>query len=183
MRPGVFASICLFLCAAFAASAQEQPDVARTLQTRNVNVAPVLFQNKSYLTGSTFGGTRGAEVNTFYFVDHVRTREFLTHSLYGQHKYWAGDFKYDTTTTNNNHTFAVKPFETKTVDTKAASESGKESATKAYATGEYRGRGKSQDRFDKEGSDAFKGPVPIGLGGDMHQMTMEEVRDLLNKNK
>ena len=189
MRPRVLAYFCLFSCVAFAAYAQEQEeDIAKRLQTRNANLAPTLFQNKTYITESKFNGTRSANVSTFYYIDHVRTKEFSTHPLYGVNKYWFGDSKYDTKAADLSSRNAIpnasKVFETKASETKTARESNKESATRTYAdTHEYRRRGASQDRLDREGPDAFKGPVPLGLQGDMHQLTIDEVRDLLNKSK
>ncbi len=186
MRPRILPYLCLLFCAAFAAQAQVQ-DIGLRLQTRNVNLAPTLFQNKTFLAVSPYGGTHAANVGTFYFIDHVRTKEFSTHPLYGVNKYWAGDFKYDAKTADLNSRNVIpnasKAFETKTSETKTARESDKESATRAYDTSTFKKRGASQDRLDREGPDAFKGPVPLGLQGDMHQLTIDEVRDLLNKNK
>ncbi|MGB8353280.1 MAG: hypothetical protein WCD79_05290 [Chthoniobacteraceae bacterium] len=186
MRPRVLAYLCLFFCAAIAAHAQEQ-DPGLKLQTRNANVAPILFQNKTYLVQAPYGGTHGANVGTFYFDDHVRTKEFSTHAASGVNKFWAGDVKYDAKTANlGTKTVipnATKVYATKTSDTKTARESGKESATRAATTREYRGRGVSQDRLDREGPDALKGANPVGSNGDLHPMTIDEVRTLLNKNK
>ena len=187
MRPRVLATLCLFFCAAIAAHAQEQ-DPGLKLQTRNANVAPTLFQNKTYLVQAPYGGTHGANVGTFYFEDHVRTKEFSTHAAPGVNKFWAGDVKYDAKTANlGTHTVipnTTKAFATKTSPTEDARESGKESPTRAYAdTHKFVKRGLAQDRLDREGPDALRGTTPVGFQGEMHQLTIDEVRDLLNKNK
>jgi hypothetical protein len=182
MRPGVFIATLLLTGAALRAD-----DVAKMLQTRNTDLAPTLFQNKTFGTSGTFNGTGRAFVKDFYFIDRFRPRAFDTRTFFGSKDHWAGDFKFKTDAANTNSgkiiVNATKAVDTKTSETKAANESTKESATRTYAnSSEYRGRGKSQDRFDRDGPKA-QGDPTIGLQGNMHPLTIEEVRELLNKNK
>lgn len=190
MRVGVLVFCIVSLWTAGLLKAQDQEaEIATKLQTRNVNVAPTLFQNKAFYDGSTFNGTRDANTSSFYFIDHVRTKNFIARTFYGSSDYWAGHFKFNADKANLNTrnvvVNATKQVETKTSATKADRDSNKESATRDYASGsrEFRGRGRSQDRLDKEGEKALMGTVPLGLGGDLHQLTIDEVRQLLNKNK
>ena len=189
MRPGIMACICLFSLAVAAVHAQEQEaDISKKLQTRNVEVARALFQNKAFLQASPYYGGRSAYINNFYFIDKVRTKDFLSRSFYGADPYWAGNFQYSTanarTSGRNVLVNSTTIVDTKTKETKADRESGKESSARAYPFNrEFLGRGRSQDRFDKEGEKALYGTVPLGLGGDLHPMTIDEVRALLNKNK
>jgi len=188
MRPGMMACICVFFLAVAAVHAQEDSDIAKKLQTRNVDVAKVLFQNKAFLQASPYYGDRAAYVNNFYFIDRVRTKDFMARAFYGADPYWAGNFQYSTanarTTGRNVIVNATTAVDTKTSETKEARESGKVSSTRDYPFNrDFRGRGRSQDRFDKEGEKALYGAVPLGLGGDLHPLTIDEVRALLNKNK
>jgi hypothetical protein len=184
MRTGVFFTL---LLSGAVLRADDMSDVAKTLQTRNSSLAPILFQNKTFTTGATFNGTGKAFVKDFYFIDRFRPRSFDTRTFFGTKDHWAGDFKFKTNAANLNTSGiianATKPYGTKTSETKAANESNKESATRTYAnSGQWRGRGKSQDRFDRDGPKA-QGDSSVGLQGNMHPLTIEEVRDLLNKNK
>jgi hypothetical protein len=186
MRPGVFIATLLLTGAVLCAD--DSSDVAKMLQTRNTDVAPTLFQNKTFGTSGTFNGTGRAFVKDFYFIDRFRPRAFDTRTFFGSKDHWAGDFKFKTDAANTNSgkiiVNATKAVDTKTSETKAASESSKESATHTYTdAGKWSGRGRSQDRFDRDGSKAVQGNAAIGLQGDMHPLTIEEVRELLNKNK
>jgi hypothetical protein len=187
MRTGVIIAILLLSCTILRAQEQEA-DIAKLLQTRNNGLAHALFQNKSFTQGSAFNGTGNASVKQFYFTDRFRPKAFSTQSFLGMKGPWAGDFKFKTDAANVNSRStivnATKTYGTKTSETKTASESNKESATHAYASaGAWRGRGRSQNRFDKEGQKALQGSTPLGMQGDMHPLTIAEVRDLLNKNK
>jgi len=191
MRTGILVWIFLFSCAALAVQAQEQEaTLGKLLQTRNVDVAPTLFQNKSFLDGGAYGGLHSANVKSFFLGDGFRTKEFATNQFFGTNDHWSGYFKFDTkqANLNNRSTFvdASKTFETKAAPTKTAMESGKEYATRTFETRDFRGkevRGIAQDRLDREGPMALAGPNPLPRNDTLHVMTIDEVRDLLNKGK
>ena len=183
------ACICLFsfpVNSAFTVFGAEGDIYAWAAQMHDANMNTTLYQDKPF-SSSKFGGSREANVNTFNFVDHVRTRSFLAR-IFGVDKY-RGDFQYDAQTANLGNRVVMngtKNFDTKIVDAKPARESGKVSAPNTKAgnqVSEFRQRGVSQDRLDKEGPNAFKGQRPVGLQGNMHPMTIDEVRTLLNTNK
>ena len=44
-------------------------------------------------------------------------------------------------------------------------------------------RGRSQDKLDKEKGGGSADSKPVGYGGDFKVMTIDDVRELLNKNK
>lgn len=162
-----------------AAHAQTQEeDVAKRLQSRNVDVAKVLYQNKSFVSGSVFGGPREANVKSFYFAEHYNPKAFLTRPFYAVKNSWSGDFKFNTSQANLDSRSlipnAAKAVETKTSATKTAGESGKTSATQSYNTREYRGReAQNLKTLVKKQPDE----------GTLEPMTMDQVRELLNKNK
>jgi hypothetical protein len=191
MRLRTLAWILAFTCGAFAVQAQEQEAVTtgKLLQTRNTDVAPALYQNKAFTDGSSYGGLRDAHVKSFYLRDGFTTKEYATNP-YTTRNFWSGYFKFDTKQANlsDRGTFAQasKQFETKAAETRTAMESGKEYATRTYATRDFRGkeaRGKDQDRLDREGPAALAGPNALSREDSMHVLTIDEVRELLNKSK
>lgn len=191
MRLGIPAWFLLFSLAAGAVQAQQQEaNIGKLLQTRNSDVAPALFQNKSFLEGSGFGGLRSANVRSFSLNDGFKTREFGTNQFFGTNDHWQGYFKFDTKQVNQGSrgTFAdsSKTFETRAAQTKTAQESGREYAVHDYPTRDFRGkeiRGIAQDRLDREGVMALTGPNPLPRQDSLHLMTIDEVRALLNKGK
>ena len=186
MRNGVIFFILLLSCAGLRAQEQEA-DISKKLQSRNANLASTLFQNKSFTGDGSFNGAGKANVKSFYFSQLFHPKFLSTQSFLGTKDHWAGDFKYRTDQAYIGHNIipnATKDYGTKTSETKPARESNKESATNTYAnTREYRGQGRSQDRLTREGPNALQGAVPLGMQGNLHPMTIAEVRELLNKNK
>jgi hypothetical protein len=73
---------------------------------------------------------------------------------------------------------------TKTQLVSDARESSKSMSTARYAPGDagYKFRGRSQDVLDKEHGGVGVSPI-VGYGGDMRPLSIDDVRDLLNKNK
>jgi hypothetical protein len=151
-----------------------EEDAANLLQTRNVYVATAMFQGKSFLGNQSFQGTAPAYVKDYYVPQPFLTRDFSTGSFQTK-GFRTGDFKFATGPANTSGRYLIpnagKNVDTKTVDAKDARESGKNYDTRDYVTRDYRVRGKSQDIFDNRENATHK------------SMTIEEVRELLNKNK
>lgn len=177
MRLRVSAIVFLLSCVAMHAHAQEE-DVARRLQTRNVDVAKALYQNKSYTDSVAYGGSRAANVKSFLFTEHFNPKVFLTRSFFGANGYWGGNFKFNTNPADLSSRSlipnATTPFATKTSETKTANESGRISDTHAYNTREYRGR-------EAQNFKTFVKTPP--QESSLEPMTFDQVRELLNKNK
>jgi len=144
-------------------------------------------------TSSTKKAFTAAGSNNFRAFDVLglfRTKDYST-SQFNTSNYWAGNFKFKTSDANLNSgstlSSIIRVFKTKTAGTKTASESGDTFQTREDLLTSERSnnvfRGKLQKRLDKEGEKVLQGENPIQGGGAMHVMTIEEVRDLLNKAK
>lgn len=126
----------------------------------------------------TFGGGKGytdpkrgnAVVKDFYFTQRFSPKGFETKKFRSK-SFWKGDFKFDTKPANvKTSRDAGKVFETKNAEVKDARESGKKYGTSTFAeTRAHIERGKAQGAIDAEQN---KGPK-----------TIDDVRELLNKNK
>jgi hypothetical protein len=163
----------LFLsCAVASAQEQERKLIDRVLKPDMTlhNAA----QDKSFGGGKSFQAGSNPYVKDFYFTQKFGPKTFAAGPFRDSKNYWQGDFKFATTEANTRGRFdipnAAKAVDTKTMDVKDARESGKSYTSKTYATDDFRGRGKAQGALDAE--NAAKAP-----------MTVDQVRDLLNKNK
>ena len=187
MRLGVAISISLLFCSTVAVHAQEMENLTQVLQSRNANVAPVLFQNKSYLDNSSFNAS-GFNAKTFQYTNGVIAKGFST-GAYAATNSWSGAFQFSTKEADlGSHSFLssfLKLFKTGSAETKTAYESSKAFQASVYPeVRDFHGREKRgilQDRFDREGPAALMGKNPIQTDGALHVMTIEEVRNLLNK--
>jgi hypothetical protein len=177
------------LCAAIAAHGQTQLTmenqeihIAKTLQTRNVEVAKKMYQDKTF-TSSSFN-SKNANVGTFQYDNHLRMNSFLTKNYYGAN-YWAGNAQYQTATADaqKKSFWNITRFFTKSADVKTSTDAKKGYATQNFGTRPYLERGPSQDRFDKEGAKALTQGKEVGWQGHLGQMSIDDVRDLLNKSK
>lgn len=139
-----------------------QPDM--TLNARE--------QSKSFGGGKGFNNDAKANVKDFYFTQRFSAKGFETKEFRSKN-YWAGDFKFQT----NEAAFIKedsadkKRYETKSAEVKDARESGKtyNSSREFVNVREAHEDGKSQALLDAEHN---KGPK-----------TIDDVRELLNKNK
>jgi hypothetical protein len=111
-------------------------------------------------------------VKSFYFVQKFSAKSFDT-KAFDTKDFWGGDFQF-TTKTANTKTYAAmsKVYDTKTAPIKSATESGKGGYdVKGYQTREADEKGKtSQAHLDE----LYKGK---------QELNIDQVRDLLNKNK
>jgi hypothetical protein len=174
MRPLAF-SLLVLLTAAGALHAQQQRQDDPHLWD-NI-IAPsqeksFVIQNKSYYSGGATGidTEKNANVKTFDIVQKFLIKTFDA-KTYSTKDYWGGDFHFATKTAETKTNSAVgKVYDTKAAPIKDAYEAGKDYDVKSYATREADVKGKiSQGHLD----DVYKGG----------QMNMDQVRDLLNKNR
>ena len=144
---------------------------------------PYVPTDKNQFAAKTFS-SKTAYVKDFYYPKHFSAKEFLTGNFKGSKGFWMGDFKYSTNPADTKGRVipnATTKYDTKTMPVKTLADAGKGYAVKSYAARASGLRGKSQDKLDKEGPAAMAGKV--GWQGNMDTMTLEQVRDLLNKTK
>ena len=126
---------------------------------------------------------KSANSKGFYFQQKANAGTFRSKEYSGTKTAWMGDCQFSTKTARTKDD-ATKPAETKSAPVKDARESGKGAPTKEYVDQqkEFTKRGRSQDKLDAEGG-VPKDGKPVGWSGDMKPMTIDEVRELLNKSK
>jgi len=133
---------------------------------------------------------KAAIVQEFQAIKPFRAKDFLSGSYQGSKSFWMGEFKFNTTGADIANSGKAQgrviphlnePHPTKALAVTDARESGKRYGVTEYATRKSDFRGTSQEKLDKEGPEAMKSD--IGWTGNMQTMTLEQVRDLLNKNK
>ena len=167
--PLVIAMILLF---SSWASAQETEQRIHRILNPDRNQASNL-QSKSFSGGNAFQKSSSASSQTFNFTERYTPKGFVSKSYSNTTPYSTGKFSSHAANTKGQYEIPVitKKVDTKAVDTRAAPGSGKGyAAATGYDTREFRGRGKSQDIFDQQKKDA-------------KPMTIDEVRELLDKNK
>lgn len=159
----------LLLGSVAVASAQEQerklldrllkPD--ETLQNRSFE--------RSFYFGKKFNGSGTARVSQFQFEDKVSTKSYSTKG-FALKPYWSGDFKFETKKARTEDPFHIPDYsETKKVESEVAREDGKTYGSRDYPfVRDAPLLGKSQKVLDKESKSK--------------PMTIDEVRELLNKN-
>jgi len=131
-------------------------------------------QNKSFDAAKSFENSTGNRVLTkeFFFTRWFRPKEFQTKE-FNSKSYAAADRKLPVSDarTKAETRDAVKRYETKAAPVNDARESNKSFATSEYASArEFRGKGKSQKLLDQEYA-------------NREPMSIDQVRELLNKNK
>jgi hypothetical protein len=175
MRPAF--CLILLLAAAPAASAQQQE---RKLEERIMKPDMTLQaneQSRAFYQGKSSVQDKTAGTKTFYSPNRVQMKEYNTRSFYDSHGYWNGSMKYETREANTKPRFLgifplVKRYDTKSVETKDAREGGKTYASRSFETREFRVHGTAQGAIDEESGKTTK-----------KAMSIDQVRDLLNKNK
>jgi hypothetical protein len=197
-RPlAIFASIPLFLCAIATVQAQSVvvPVDHRTMLERFTSQAD---HNKTYTspdlkafgTTKAFTGVKNNDMKSFNLISGFHTKNYTANS-YNAGAYWAGNFQYKTTDANlNSHnpiSSLLRLFKTKPLATKSAVAGNTVFQTRAdplvTETSHNIFRGKLQNKLDKEGVKALQGSEPMQAGDSLHPMTMDEVRELLDKTK
>jgi hypothetical protein len=164
----------IFLCCAVARAQDMSP---RWNSIVNPDKDPTTsMQKKTYYGGKSFQQTGPAYTKDFYYTEHYSPKSFSTRSYYGATPYSTGKFATNGANTKGEYEIpnAAKKADTKTAETKESSDSRKLYATRDYTTREYRG---SEAQHLKT---SLKGEPEVG---SLKPMTVDQVRDLLNKNK
>jgi hypothetical protein len=127
---------------------------------------------------------RGANTNSFYIQQKFQSKGYQATDSFRTKSAWDGNFK-----------FSTKDARTKTFDTKSAPAAktapvkeaygyGKTAATRDFAPGHKDSpfKGRNQALFDKDGP-AAQAKIGQSWNGNLKALTVEDVREILNKNK
>ncbi len=154
---------------------------------------PYAHLTKEYnLEKSTFHGGRGfamkgASVKEFQFDQKVSPKQFNTAAYAGTKSSWMGNFKFSANSAKTTGKYEI-PNADKAAPVKEHAVKGYVDSDKKMAVRDYAGqrpylrRGASQDLIDKNPEKAAQGGT-VGWNGTMKPMTIDDVRELLNKNK
>lgn len=175
MRPlFCLAAVCLGLASLPAAAQQQEEGMLQRIDKRNGDATLVMpYQDKSFITGRQAVSKGSAYVTDFQYAERVNTKAYDA-KTYRSGQFWQGDFQFATDPARTATTTVIPNKETKVaaedVPVKAAAQADKEYRSRDYTTREFTGRGHSQGALDAE--NAPKEPL-----------TVDQVRELLNKNK
>jgi hypothetical protein len=193
MRPlAILVCIPLLFCAAATVHAQDNmtmlakmgllPDQNRTYQDPSMKA----YRGTKYLSNA-----RNTDDKTFPLMRMFHSKSYMV-TPYNSADYWAGNFKFKASDANlDSHspvTSIIRLFKTRAMNTRADASGSEAFRTRddvaVKETSHNVFRGKIQGKLDKEGPAALAGEDPIHQGqGDMHVMSIDEVRNLLNKTK
>lgn len=195
MRPlGILLSLPLLFSAFSAVQADDQRTmVERFTAPPNYNLSytdPSIHSSNTDKKSPVNTGNNNLKTFNLFQIFHSKDKGFQTNQ-YNTSNFWAGNFKFNTSDANlkTGTTLAsiIRLFKTGSAETRTASESGDTFQTRDdLLTSEKNNavfRGKLQKRLNKEGDKVLQGDNPIQGGGAMHVMTIDEVRELLNKPK
>ena len=135
-------------------------------------------------TGSTRSFNTGkARVKDFNYEQKVTTQSYNARSFFGAKQSAFSDQRFATraarTTGNYEIPNAAKKADTKTAVTKDAREANKTMATRDMPGGDRRYLGKEAEKMKK----SLDPNARVGWSGDLKEMSIDDLRDLLNKNK
>ena len=142
------------------------------------------FNLASAATGSTKSYSTGsAQMKEFNYEQKVTTKSYASRGFWGAKQSALSGQRYATeaarTTGNYEIPNATKKADTKTAATKEARESNKTLATGGLHDGNRQFLGKESKRMNRT-VDPNK---PVGWEGDLKEMSIADLRELLNKNK
>jgi len=171
MRPAFL----LFPCFCLAASAMAQQQESRMNQILNQEPSGIIVEkDRTFYGGKSFGGVSNARTKEFYYNARYTPGAFQTKEFANARPWWKGGTLFQTKSANTSTRYLAndknKKAEVKTARTSTARESGENFDTAAYDTDPFRAKGKRQSQLDEE----RKAMTP---------MTIDEVREMLNKNK
>jgi hypothetical protein len=145
--------------------------------------------SKSSSFGNRSAPSKNANVREFAFTQKVAPKEFASKDFGGSKASWFSKLKFfsrNSASTEGKYAIpnASKKADTKTLSVDDAREASKSMDTAQYAKADrpYLIRGRSQDKLDDE-KGVPKDNKPLGWGGSLTPMTIDDVRELLNKNK
>ena len=181
----------VLLCLGALAGAQEQDRKLTDRLTRpNMDLKydtsqssfgrPSSYSASGKIMGHDFGGNHGFISHEFYSKPYGGTEK----------KSWLGNLFFSTKKANTSGQYEIpnagQAYGTKESPTKEASGMGKTVSTTAFANNDLHYL--KRNRFDVSpnktvSNDPSNLTKPVGYTGDMRPMTIDDVRDLLNKNK
>ena len=141
------------------------------------------LQQSAFGSGRSYG-TSKARTSNFQYEDKVRTKNYSTRGFYGAKSSWQGDIKFSTAQANTKGKYeipnATKQADTKTMPTKEAYDANKTVAVNSLSDGKRPYLGQEAERIHK----GINPNQPnVGWRGDLKEMTIDDVREILNKNK
>jgi len=142
-------------------------------------------QSKTFQNDKSFTGAGKAYVKDFYFTQKVEMKTFSSKEFSGAKNFWAGDFKFSNSALPKERfviSNASKTYGTTSVDVKNARESGEAVPVSKYAdNGPFKGREDDQTNLATDPKAKAKRWVREQRAANT-PMTVDQVRDLLNKN-
>lgn len=132
-------------------------------------------KDRTFYGGKSFHSpNRKVGPKKFYFTETVRPRAFGTKAYGGSKNYVSRNSRYPTAAASTRPKYQTlnpdKSAGANEAPTKESADSDKGYRTAGYETRDFRGRGTAQGSLDKE----FK---------NRPEMTIDQVREILNKNK
>jgi hypothetical protein len=176
----------LTLAAPLLAQEQEQKLWDRLNRNPQKDKEMVFDTRQASFSSSRSFNSKSANSKGFLFKQKFSAGEYRSKEYAGTKSAWSGDFKFSARQANTRGKFEVpnasRQVNTKTMDVADARESAKGMPTRDFAGQRpYLKRGASQDRLDREGP-GFN-DQHIGTTSDLRPMTIDDIRELLNKNK
>jgi hypothetical protein len=121
---------------------------------------------------------------SYYVYQKYQSKGYDT-KAFATNNAWAGDLKFSTSEARTK-TFenGSKTVQVKTAAVKEARDAGKTAATREFASAHRESpfKGRNQALFDKEGP-AAQAKVGASWSGKLEQLSVDDVREILNKNK
>jgi len=125
---------------------------------------------------------RGAQTNSFYIHQKYTPKGYDT-GAFRTKTAWDSDFKFATKDARTK-TYETKAAPVKTAEVKDAREGSKTAATREFydanRTSGFKGR--NQALFDRDGP-AAQAKIGPSWSGNLKTLTVDDVREILNKNK
>lgn len=176
----------LTLASPLLAQDQEQKLWDRLNRNPQKNKDLVFDTRQAAFSSSHVFNTKASTSKSFFFKQKTLEKGYQAKEYAGSKSAWMGDFKFSTRKANTRGKYEVpnagRQVNTKTMEVADARESAKGMPVREFAGQRpFLKRGASQDRFDREGTNFTD--TPVGWTGDLKAMTIDDIRELLNKNK
>ncbi len=137
----------------------------------------------SFSGGRTFN-SKSANTKSFHYKQKASPGEFRSKTFAGSKSAWMGDFKFSTRKANTSGKYEIpnltRKADTKTVEVADARESNKSMPGREYSKSHRPYLGREAEKMKKA---INPGQEPAGWTGDLQEMTIDDIRELLNKNK
>ena len=152
-----------------------KPDLNRKFDLRQGSINPKTFQS---------GSSTVQTDKTFGFLQRFRTKNYETKSFQGGKNFWMGDFKFSTkdapTKVRNEIPNLQRDLPTSAFATRTLSQADKQAATRQLPDGQRTFLGKENDKLNVEHNQLR---LPRWSNDLRELKTVEDVRELLNKNR